>query len=138
MDDIHVPPAPPDPHSFLRVVVSALTSRAPGQSRPGLVVAVLGVLLALGALALTGKFGFVIAAVTALGLLIGANAYTGRMWPASYVGAAWTLDAVYRSSFGTVMVLKSGPRDAQAYTRMYFQDGLVQNMVGADNRSLSM
>ncbi len=85
---------------------------------------------------LTATAGFALAA--ALGLLIGANAYTGRMWPASYVGAAWTLDAVYRSSFGTVKVLKSGPRDAQAYTRMYFQDGLVQNMVGADNRSLSM
>ena len=79
-----------------------------------------------------------IALAAALGLLIGANAYTARMWPASYGGAEWTVDAVYRSSFGSVKVLKSGPRDAQPFTRMYFQDGLVQNMVGADNRSLSM
>ena len=79
-----------------------------------------------------------IALVTALGLLIGANAYTARMWPASYGGADWLVDAIYRSSFGTVKILKSGPRDAQPFTRMYFQDGLVQNMVGADNRSLSL
>ncbi len=68
---VHVPPAPPNPDSFLRVVRTALLSRAPGQSRPGLVVAIIGVLLALGALSLIGQFGFVIAAVTALGLLIG-------------------------------------------------------------------
>ena len=79
-----------------------------------------------------------IALAAALALLAGANAYTARMWPANYAGAAWTVDAVYRSSFGTVKVLKSGPRDNEPYTRMYFQDGLVQNMVGATNRSLSM
>ena len=79
-----------------------------------------------------------VALAAALALLAGANAYTGRMWPTAYNGTAWTLDAVYRSSFGTVKVLKSGPREGQAFTRMYFQDGLVQNVVGADNRSLSM
>ncbi len=68
---VHVPPAPPNPNSFLRVSRTALLSRAPGQSRPGLVVAIIGAVLALGALALTGQLGFVIAAVTALGLLIG-------------------------------------------------------------------
>ena len=68
---VHVPPAPPNPDSFLRVSRTALLSRAPGQSRPGLVVAIIGAVLALGALALTGQLGFVIAAVTALGLLIG-------------------------------------------------------------------
>jgi spermidine synthase len=79
-----------------------------------------------------------IALAAALGLLAGGNAYTALMWPANYGGAAWTVDKVYRSSFGTVKVLKSGPRDNEPYTRMYFQDGLVQNMVGASNRSLSM
>lgn len=79
-----------------------------------------------------------IALVAALGLLAGSGAYTARMWPASYNGATWTLDAVYRSSFGTVKILKSGPRDNEPFTRMYFQDGLVQNMVSATNRSLSM
>ena len=79
-----------------------------------------------------------IALAASLALLAGADAYTGRMWPASYGGTSWTIDAVYRSSFGTVKVLKSGPRDNQPFARMYFQDGLVQNMVGADNRSMSM
>ncbi len=35
-------------------------------------------------------------------------------------------------------MLKSGPRDSEPFTRMYFQDGLVQNIVGPGNRSLSM
>ncbi len=78
------------------------------------------------------------ALVASLGLLIGAHAYTDRLWPAAYGGAAWQVEAVYRSSFGTVKVLKSGPRDSEPFTRMYFQDGLVQNIVGAGNRSLSM
>lgn len=67
---VHVPPAPPNPDSFLRVVRTALMSQAPGQSRPGLLVAGLGVVLALGSLALIPQLGFVIAAVLALGLLI--------------------------------------------------------------------
>ncbi len=79
-----------------------------------------------------------IALVAALGLLTGARAYTERMWPANYSGAAWNVEAVYRSSFGTVKVLKSGPRDGEPFTRMYFQDGLIQNIVGAGNRSISM
>jgi len=78
------------------------------------------------------------ALVASLGLLIGAHAYTDRLWPAAYGGAPWRIEAVYRSSFGTVKVLKSGPRDGEPFTRMYFQDGLVQNIVGATNRSLSM
>ena len=115
-------------------------------------VATLVVAAVLGVLPLTMLFGSsiktaerrrltvtaAIALAAALGLLIGANAYTARMWPADYSGAAWNVDKVYRSSFGTVKVLKSGPRDGQAFTRMYFQDGLVQNMVGANNRSLSL
>ena len=79
-----------------------------------------------------------VALIAAFGLLAGARAYTDRMWPAAYNGATWSVDAIYRSSFGTVKVLKSGPRDGEPYTRMYFQDGLVQNMVGASNRSLSL
>ncbi|HEY5613866.1 MAG TPA: oligopeptide:H+ symporter, partial [Lysobacter sp.] len=67
---VHVPPAPPNPHSFLRVVRTALVGRAAGQSRPGLMIAGVGALLALGALVLIPTLGFVIAAVMALGLLI--------------------------------------------------------------------
>ena len=68
---VHVPPSPPDPHSLVNVARTALTRRVDGQSRPGLVVAGLGVVLALGSLVLIPQLGFVIAAVMALGLLIG-------------------------------------------------------------------
>ena len=67
---VNVPPAPPNPHSFLRVVRTALVSRADGQSRPGLVIAGIGAVFALVALALIPQLGFVIAAVMALGLVI--------------------------------------------------------------------
>ena len=40
---VDVPPAPPHPDSFLRVVRSALLARGPdGSGRPGLVLAVIG------------------------------------------------------------------------------------------------
>ncbi len=78
-----------------------------------------------------------VALIAALGLLAGADAYTGRMWPASYGGQAWTHEASYRSLFGTVKILKSEPQDGR-FLRIYFQDGLIQNMVTSDNRSMSL
>ncbi|MBI2815247.1 MAG: MFS transporter [Opitutae bacterium] len=61
-----VPPAPPDPHSFLRVCRTALMSGAPGQ-----VLAGAGVLVAVAAFALLPGFGnFVKAACLALVALI--------------------------------------------------------------------
>ncbi len=79
-----------------------------------------------------------IALVAALGLLAGADAYTGRMWPASYNGQAWSHEASYRSSFGTVKVLKSDPHENGQFFRIYFQDGLVQNVVDSNNQSMSL
>ncbi|PZP59082.1 MAG: MFS transporter [Pseudoxanthomonas spadix] len=67
---VHVPPAASDPHAFLKVVRSALLARAPGQGRPGLVLAGVGAVLAVGALAATPVLGFVAAACLALGLVI--------------------------------------------------------------------
>ena len=67
---VRVPPAPPNPHSFTNVARSALVARAPGQSRPGLVVAGIGALLAVGSLALIPQLGFVIAMCCALGLML--------------------------------------------------------------------
>lgn len=67
---VHVPPAPANPHSFTRVARSALLASPSGQARPGLVVAVLGVLGALASLAMSLQWGFVIAACTALVLLL--------------------------------------------------------------------
>ncbi len=67
---VHVPPAPSDPHSFLRVVRTAVLAKQPGAGRPGLTVAVLGVIGAAYSLARTPDWGFVIAACLALVLLI--------------------------------------------------------------------
>jgi POT family proton-dependent oligopeptide transporter len=47
-----VPPAPPDPHSFTRVVRTALFTSAPGLGRAGLGLAIFGCVLAVGAIAL--------------------------------------------------------------------------------------
>ena len=44
---VHVPPAPADPHSFLRVARTALWSRVEGQGRPGLIIAAIGAAFAL-------------------------------------------------------------------------------------------
>jgi POT family proton-dependent oligopeptide transporter len=63
---VNLPPSPPDPHSFLRVVRTALGARAQGEGRGGLIVAGLGGILALGALGLVGSLGFVAAACLAL------------------------------------------------------------------------
>ena len=47
------------------------------------------------------------AIVAAAGLLWGAEAYLGRMWPVRYSGLDWTVEARASSLFGTVKVLRS-------------------------------
>jgi len=56
-----VPPAPPNPHSFLNVSRTALAS-----GRPGLALAAAGGVAALAALAMIPSFGFVVSACSAL------------------------------------------------------------------------
>ncbi|MFZ6743344.1 oligopeptide:H+ symporter [Undibacterium sp. JH2W] len=68
---IHVPPAPHDPHSFLNVVRTALTTDVPGQARNGYFIAVAGALLAVGSLFLIPKIGIVAALCLALVLVLG-------------------------------------------------------------------
>jgi POT family proton-dependent oligopeptide transporter len=68
---VHVPPSPRNPHSFLRVVRSALTARLPEHGRPGLVLAGVGGALALGALGAMGALGFVAAFCLALVFVLG-------------------------------------------------------------------
>jgi len=80
----------------------------------------------------------VIALASALGLFAGADAYTGRMWPASYAGTTWEREATYRSLFGTIKILKSAPLESGGFLRIYFQDGLIQNLVDADDHSMSL
>ena len=58
---VMVPPAPPNPHSFLRVARDAIASGMRGQ-----VLAVIAVATAIGSFLLMPKFGFVIAACLAL------------------------------------------------------------------------
>jgi len=58
---VMVPPAPPDPHSFLSVSRTALSS-----GRPGQVLAAVGGVLAVGSFLLMPSFGFVISFCAAL------------------------------------------------------------------------
>ena len=62
---VMVPPAPPNPHSFLRVSRDAI-----GSGRKGQVLGVLAVGVAIGSFVLMPKFGFVIGACLALVALI--------------------------------------------------------------------
>jgi spermidine synthase len=90
-------------------------------------------------LAARRKLGLAGAAATLLAALMlwQADAYTGRMWPAAYGGRIWHVEASFRSLFGTVKILRSAPDDGGRFARIYFQDGLVQNTVASDGRSLS-
>ncbi len=72
---VRVPPAPSNPHSFLRVVMSALTIKAPGQTVVGTLIALVGVVAAIVTLAMTPKLGFVAAACLALVFLLGFGGY---------------------------------------------------------------
>jgi POT family proton-dependent oligopeptide transporter len=74
-----VPLPPKDPHSFGNVVRTALTARAPGQGRPGLVLAIIGVVLAVASLALVPSLGIVICLCIALVLVL-AGIGGGTWW----------------------------------------------------------
>ena len=67
---VHVPPAPPNPHSFTRVARTALLAQVNGGSRPGLYVAYFGVIGAIYAFYRMPDLGFVISACLALVLLL--------------------------------------------------------------------
>jgi spermidine synthase len=70
-------------------------------------------------------------------MLAFSDAYLARMWPATFGGRTWQLEARLSSLFGTVKILRSSPDDSGRFARLYFQDGLVQNTVASDGRSLS-
>jgi len=67
---VRIPPSPPDPHSFTRVVRTALVARKADAGRPGLVVAVVGALLAAGAIVAEPTLGLVPALCLALVLVL--------------------------------------------------------------------
>jgi POT family proton-dependent oligopeptide transporter len=72
---VRVPPVSSDPHSFLRVVKTALLSNSPGQGNGGRLIAFAGLALAAGMLALTPKLGFVAAACLAFVCVLGFGGY---------------------------------------------------------------
>ncbi len=64
---VNIPPSNGrDPHSVINVAKTALLARSQGQSRPGLAVANLGVLLGVGSLFTTPSIGFVAALCLAI------------------------------------------------------------------------
>lgn len=68
---VHVAPEPKDPHSFLKVVKTALLAKQSGKANGGLYLALVGVALALFSLSHTATLGFVAAFCLALVLLMG-------------------------------------------------------------------
>jgi spermidine synthase len=90
-------------------------------------------------LAARGRLGLAAGGATLLAMLAlwQADAYLGRMWPAGFGGRSWNVEARFGSLFGTVKILRSVPDDGGQFVRIYFQDGLVQNTVASDGRSLS-
>lgn len=63
--------------------------------------------------------------------------YTGRQGPLSFSGAQWQVEGTHSSLFGTVKILRSGADADGKFLRMYFHDGLIQNGVDSNQRSIS-
>lgn len=112
--------------------------------------ATLLVALLLGALSLTAAASKLAmsgrGAVTACGVaaLLGAallgwqgDRYTGRLGPIAFSGAQWQVEGTHSSLFGTVKILRSGADAEGKFLRMYFHDGLIQNSVDSNQRSIS-
>jgi len=74
---VRVPPAPPNPDSFMRVVKTALMTKA--ESNTGSIIAIVGLLLALGTFAFMPQLGFVAAACLALVFVLGFGGFGAAM-----------------------------------------------------------
>lgn len=66
-----------------------------------------------------------------------ADRYTGRQGPVAFSGANWQVEDTHSSLFGTVKILRSGADADGKFLRMYFHDGLIQNSVDSNQRSIS-
>lgn len=109
-----------------------------------LVAALLGALSLVAAgskMAMTGRNGVtacgVIALLGALLLAWQADRYTGRNDPIAFAGASWKIEDQKSSLFGTVKILRTEADGNGRFLRMYFHDGLVQNMLESSQRSVS-
>lgn len=79
-----------------------------------------------------------IIAMTGAGLLAWqGDRYTGRQGPIAFSGAQWQVEGIHSSLFGTVKILRSGADGEGRFLRMYFHDGLIQNTVDSNQRSIS-
>ncbi len=76
---VHVPPPPPNPDSFFRVVRTALFAPAPDRGSAGLFVASIGLLLGAVSIAFMGRLGFVSSVCLALVFAIGFGGAGARM-----------------------------------------------------------
>ncbi|MBX9903158.1 MAG: fused MFS/spermidine synthase [Burkholderiales bacterium] len=63
--------------------------------------------------------------------------YTGRQGPVAFSGAQWQVEGIHSSLFGTVKILRSAADADGKFLRMYFHDGLIQNTVDSNQRSIS-
>lgn len=66
-----------------------------------------------------------------------ADSYTGRQGPVAFSGAQWRVEDTHSSLFGTVKILRSDADAEGKFLRLYFHDGLIQNTVDSNQRSLS-
>jgi len=76
---VMLPPTQGDPHGFLKVVRTALFAQAPGQGRPGLVVACVALVLAVAAFALVPSLGVVASFCLAFVCVLGGLGVGARM-----------------------------------------------------------
>lgn len=109
-----------------------------------LVAALLGLLSLIAAsskMTMTGRNSVlacgVIALAGALLLAWQADRYTGRNGPIAFAGATWQIEDQKSSLFGTVKILRTEADGSGHFLRMYFHDGLVQNMMESSQRSVS-
>jgi spermidine synthase len=86
-----------------------------------------GVVGTCGAIALAG----------ALLLAWQGDRYTGRSDKVAFAGSTWRIEDQRSSLFGTVKILRSEADATGHFLRLYFHDGLIQNMLDSNQRSLS-
>jgi spermidine synthase len=65
------------------------------------------------------------------------DSYTGRLGPVAFSGTQWKIEGTHSSLFGTVKILRSDADTDGRFLRLYFHDGLIQNTVDSNQRSIS-
>lgn len=86
--------------------------------------------------------------VISLGLLAYAPSYLKKNESISFGGSRWTLEREYTSLFGNTKVLTIGPESGtdagsseapakEKYVTLYYNDGITQNIIDPDGRSLT-